>query len=104
MTCPHCNVKKTSTKITDSRMTGDRKRRRRECQFCGNKFTTYEYVDLYPYRNSGPDKVPKKKKPGPKARPKKVRTSESNWLQRLMAKLDNENSVPSTTVAHKSAV
>jgi transcriptional regulator NrdR family protein len=104
MTCPYCNVKETPTKVTDSRMTGSRKRRRRECQFCGNKFTTYESIDFYPYRNSGTVNIPKKKKPGPKARSKKVRTTESNWLQRVMAKLDNENSVSSTTVPHKSAV
>lgn len=88
MTCPHCNDKKAHSKILDSRMTGDKKRRRRECQFCGGKFTTYEYVDLYPNRHSRGPYAPRKKKPGPRARPKKKPTSESNWLQRLMRKLE----------------
>lgn len=88
MTCPHCNMKKAPNKILDSRMTGDKKRRRRECQFCGGKFTTYEYVDLYPNRNCRPPCIPKKKKPGPKARPQKKPTSESNWLRRFMEKLE----------------
>ena len=88
MTCPHCNEKKAPNKIVDSRMTGDKKRRRRECQFCGGKFTTYEYVDLYPSRHSGPPSIQKKKKPGPRARPKMKPTSESNWLQRLLKKME----------------
>lgn len=92
MTCPHCNEKKAPSKILDSRITntnrGERKRRRRECQFCGGKFTTYEYVDLYPNRHSRGQYAPRKKKPGPRAQPKKKPTSESNWLQKLMRKLD----------------
>lgn len=88
MTCPHCNDKKARTKILDSRMTNGRKRRRRECQFCGGKFTTYEYVDLYPSRHSRGPYGPRKKKPG---RPKKIKkkpTSESNWLKRFMQRLE----------------
>ena len=92
MTCPHCNEKKAPSKILDSRMTntrnGERKRRRRECQFCGGKFTTYEYVDLYPSRHSGPPSIRKKKKPGPRGHSRHSKTSESNWLQRLMKKLE----------------
>lgn len=44
MFCPKCNSDKTS--VTDSRSDGGAIRRRRECQECDYRFTTYERVEL----------------------------------------------------------
>lgn len=47
MRCPFCNADKESLKVIDSRSCdGDRAiRRRRECQACGKRFTSYERVE-----------------------------------------------------------
>ena len=83
MTCPHCNLKNTS-EVIDSRMTvnlsGERKRRRRECRLCGGRFTTYEYVDLAPCRNivyTGRPLGRKNKQP-----------QKTNWLSRVLECLE----------------
>ena len=46
MKCPYCKVDDTG--VVDSRLSedGDSVRRRRECQECGKRFTTYERVEL----------------------------------------------------------
>lgn len=44
MFCPKCNSDKTS--VTDSRSDAGAIRRRRECQECGYRFTTYERIEL----------------------------------------------------------
>jgi len=46
MKCPYC--KADNTGVVDSRLSedGDSVRRRRECQDCGKRFTTYERVEL----------------------------------------------------------
>lgn len=46
MNCPFCN--NTDTKVIDSRETSDGKitRRRRECEKCETRFSTYEEVEL----------------------------------------------------------
>jgi transcriptional repressor NrdR len=46
MNCPFCNY--TETKVIDSRETNDGKitRRRRECEKCQARFSTYEEVEL----------------------------------------------------------
>ncbi len=46
MRCPYCS--KIGSKVIDSRLTRDGKvvRRRRQCNFCGKRFTTYEKVEL----------------------------------------------------------
>ena len=46
MKCPYC--KADNTGVVDSRLSedGDSVRRRRECQVCGKRFTTYERVEL----------------------------------------------------------
>jgi len=46
MKCPYC--KADNTGVVDSRLSedGDSVRRRRECQGCGKRFTTYERVEL----------------------------------------------------------
>jgi transcriptional repressor NrdR len=43
--CPYCSSD--STRVVDSRLSepGDAVRRRRECESCGNRFTTYERVE-----------------------------------------------------------
>lgn len=48
MRCPFCQSD--GTKVTDSRATDDGRaiRRRRECQHCGRRFTTYEMVEELP--------------------------------------------------------
>lgn len=45
MKCPYCNTPE--TKVIDSRInqTGDMTRRRRECNECGGRFTTYERIE-----------------------------------------------------------
>ena len=45
MKCPFCQT--TETKVVDSRLSrdGEAIRRRRECQGCGRRFTTYERVE-----------------------------------------------------------
>lgn len=47
MQCPYCNYKE--SKVVDSRHT-DRKsiRRRRECESCKKRFTTYEKIEMTP--------------------------------------------------------
>lgn len=42
MNCPHCA--ETSHKVIDTRDTGESIRRRRQCQSCGQRFTTYEHI------------------------------------------------------------
>ncbi len=42
MRCPHCNHDQ--HKVVDTRDTGDAIRRRRQCEECGQRFTTYEHV------------------------------------------------------------
>ena len=46
MNCPFCNH--SETKVTDSRDTNDGKaiRRRRECEKCQSRFSTYEEVEI----------------------------------------------------------
>lgn len=46
MNCPFCNH--TETKVVDSRETNEGKitRRRRECEKCASRFSTYEEVEL----------------------------------------------------------
>lgn len=48
MKCPYCNFNE--DKVVDSRSTaeGSSIRRRRECNRCGRRFTTYEYVEKTP--------------------------------------------------------
>ncbi len=45
MRCPYCSSE--STRVVDSRLSepGDAVRRRRECEGCGNRFTTYERAE-----------------------------------------------------------
>jgi len=44
MNCPYCG--KQETKVTDKRDSEGLTRRRRECLKCGERFTTYERVEL----------------------------------------------------------
>ena len=47
MKCPYCNAD--DTKVTDSRPTDNNSiRRRRECEICGKRFTTYEMIESIP--------------------------------------------------------
>ena len=48
MRCPKCN--EIEDKVTDSRLIkdGTAVRRRRQCLTCGNRFTTYEYIERLP--------------------------------------------------------
>jgi transcriptional repressor NrdR len=53
MQCPHCGH--VQHKVVDTRDTGDSIRRRRQCEQCGQRFTTYENVaaDLLVIKNDG---------------------------------------------------
>lgn len=42
MKCPHCGD--ANSRVVDTRSTGDGIRRRRECETCQKRFTTYEHV------------------------------------------------------------
>ena len=44
MKCPHCSA--SDSRVIDTRSSGDRIRRRRECVECCKRFTTYERVVL----------------------------------------------------------
>ena len=44
MRCPYCG--RSDSKVIDSRDAGDGIRRRRQCQDCDSRFTTYEYVQM----------------------------------------------------------
>ncbi len=48
MRCPFCNVE--TTKVVDSRSSEDGRsiRRRRQCESCGRRFTTYEKIEFFP--------------------------------------------------------
>lgn len=48
MCCPFCGVE--TTKVVDSRPSEDGKeiRRRRSCEACGRRFTTYEKIETFP--------------------------------------------------------
>lgn len=60
MKCPFCNH--TDTKVIDSRLAGEGSqiRRRRECEACTERFTTYETVELLMPRiiKRGGERVP----------------------------------------------
>ena len=43
MTCPYC--KSQNTKVVDKRESGESTRRRRECEHCNKRFTTYERIE-----------------------------------------------------------
>ena len=45
MRCPFCSAE--NTKVIDSRLSpeGNKVRRRRECEYCGKRFTTYEVIE-----------------------------------------------------------
>ncbi|MFN8491406.1 MAG: transcriptional regulator NrdR [Caldilineaceae bacterium] len=42
MECPHCGH--AQHKVIDTRDAGDAIRRRRQCEHCGQRFTTYEHI------------------------------------------------------------
>ncbi len=42
MQCPHCG--EADTRVVDTRTASGGIRRRRECQVCGQRFTTYEHI------------------------------------------------------------
>jgi transcriptional repressor NrdR len=44
--CPHCGASKSESRVIDTRSSGERIRRRRECLSCEERFTTYERVVL----------------------------------------------------------
>lgn len=44
MRCPYCRTR--DSRVTDSRATDDGIRRRRQCVVCGERFTTFETVQL----------------------------------------------------------
>jgi transcriptional repressor NrdR len=44
MRCPYCDAG--DTRVIDSRPSGEAVRRRRACESCGNRFTTYERVEM----------------------------------------------------------
>ena len=46
MKCPFCNAD--DTKVIDSRPAENSIRRRRQCEVCGKRFTTYEIIDAVP--------------------------------------------------------
>ncbi len=46
MKCPFCNAEE--TKVIDSRPAENSIRRRRQCEACGKRFTTYEKVETIP--------------------------------------------------------
>ena len=46
MKCPYCGFEE--TKVTDSRQEDEAVRRRRECEKCGKRFTSYERIDNLP--------------------------------------------------------
>ena len=47
MQCPYCNYKE--SKVVDSRHTDSKSiRRRRECESCKTRFTTYEKIETTP--------------------------------------------------------
>lgn len=45
MKCPHCGW--TESRVKDSRDIGDTIHRRRECEHCKGRFSTYERVELF---------------------------------------------------------
>ncbi|MEM5805536.1 MAG: transcriptional regulator NrdR [Candidatus Aenigmatarchaeota archaeon] len=46
MRCPFCNHPE--LKVVDKRNSSDQIRRRRECEACGKRFTTYERIEISP--------------------------------------------------------
>ncbi len=42
MRCPYCNAE--DTRVIDSRPADNTIRRRRQCEACGKRFTTYEKI------------------------------------------------------------
>lgn len=53
MECPHCG--QSQHKVIDTRDAGDAIRRRRQCELCGQRFTTYENIaaDLLVVKSDG---------------------------------------------------
>jgi len=56
MYCPHCKTM-TEAGVVDSRASNQAIRRRRKCENCGQRFTTYEMTmeQLPAYENAEPD-------------------------------------------------
>ncbi len=48
MTCPYCRAR--DSRVVDSRTADTEIRRRRECEGCGERFTTYERVESFTLR------------------------------------------------------
>ena len=46
MRCPYCNAE--DTRVIDSRPADNTIRRRRQCEACGKRFTTYEKIETIP--------------------------------------------------------
>ena len=46
MRCPYCNAE--DTRVIDSRPADNAIRRRRQCEACGKRFTTYEKIETIP--------------------------------------------------------
>ncbi len=57
MKCPYCNYE--DTKVIDSRPADDNCciRRRRQCESCGKRFTTYEKLETLPLMVIKKDKI-----------------------------------------------
>lgn len=82
MTCPKCSGE---TRTVDSRPAGDRIRRRRVCQGCGHRFTTFEYLHGEPATGlaiADPDVAQKILTAVTKAAKPKGRTVSVTWMMR----------------------
>ena len=87
MRCPFCEHP--STRVVDSRLSdpGDAVRRRRECETCGQRFTTYERVEAAPVsvrkRDGGRERFDRQKLLSGLARAANKRPVSDAQLERL---------------------
>lgn len=99
MKCPYCTNE--DTKVVDSRQVEARIRRRRECEKCGKRFTTFErveFAELYVIKKNGsrqPFNSEKLRASISKACEKRLISLEQieGMVESIEAKLRNEDSI-----------
>jgi transcriptional repressor NrdR len=106
MRCPNCSH--TESKVLDSRATDTSIRRRRECQICGTRFTTFETIEqeslLVVKKDGSRQPFDKSKILGGLRRACYKRPVSADTLERLTAEIERElsalitNEVPASYV------
>ena len=108
MKCPFCG--KENTKVIDSRPADDNSsiRRRRQCDVCGKRFTTYEKVETIPFivinKDDNREPYDREKIQGGIIRSCHKRPVSANQISEMVEDIENqifnmeEKEIPSSTI------